>query len=473
MYTMKIYVSMFIVFFISIQLNAQEKTITGIVSDSSGLLPGVTVIVKGTSIGTQTDFDGKYSIKASVGDTLVFSFIGMVTIEKVIGTNSVINVVMNGDSLCLEEVVVTALGDKSSRKSLVPETKIILRGSSSISPKENQNIAGTLTAGEINDLEKWNEWRKLSKKEFEDRWEFHLKDKLKVIINDGNNNRLVNKEVFLYNNLNQLVCTSRTDSNGEAILFYNSRLNNKSKAYSIKVPFEDKVFGKYISKNINKVNLMIPSNSSVKNSVDIMFTIDATGSMGDEISYLKTELGNIIDRIDNQIKEKRLGLVFYRDKGDDYIVRDFDFTTDIEEVQNNLNSQYAKGGGDFEEAVEMALQVSLSKKWNKNAKARLLFLLLDAPPHFTKENVRIIKDQIEKAMRNGIKIIPIVASDADKELEFLMRFFSISTNGTYVFLTDDSGIGNSHLAPSTSEFEVEKLNDLIIRLIEKFTSTEV
>ena len=87
----------------------------------------------------------------------------------------------------------------------------------------------------------------------------------------------------------------------------------------------------------------------------------------------------------------------------------------------------------------------------------------------TQETVFTIKDQIKIAQQKGIKIIPIVASDANKNVEFLMRYFAISTNGTYVFLTDDSGIGNSHIKPTTKDFKVEKLNNLIIKLIKEYT----
>ena len=80
----------------------------------------------------------------------------------------------------------------------------------------------------------------------------------------------------------------------------------------------------------------------------------------------------------------------------------------------------------------------------------------------------MIKNEIKKAQEKGIKIIPIVASGADKTVEYLMRYFSVSTNGTYVFLTDDSGIGNKHLKPTTADFKVEKLNNLIVRLINKY-----
>ena len=85
---------------------AQEKTITGIVSDSNGTLPGANVVVKGTTRGIQTDMDGKYSIQAKEGETLVFSFIGMEDEERVVRKSNVINVVLRAGSVKLEEVVV-------------------------------------------------------------------------------------------------------------------------------------------------------------------------------------------------------------------------------------------------------------------------------------------------------------------------------------------------------------------------------
>ncbi|WP_242202811.1 SusC/RagA family TonB-linked outer membrane protein [Aestuariivivens insulae] len=98
---------------------AQEKTISGSVSDASGLpLPGATVLIKGTSSGTSTDFDGKYSIRAGQGDVLVFSFIGYVAQEITVGASNTINVAMSEDTAVLEEVVVTAFGIKRNPRNL-------------------------------------------------------------------------------------------------------------------------------------------------------------------------------------------------------------------------------------------------------------------------------------------------------------------------------------------------------------------
>jgi len=89
---------------------AQEKTISGTVTEGSGPLPGVTVLVKGTNNGTQTDFDGKFTISASTGDVLSFSYMGMISKDVTVGTSNTLNVIMQEDANLLEEVVITAYG---------------------------------------------------------------------------------------------------------------------------------------------------------------------------------------------------------------------------------------------------------------------------------------------------------------------------------------------------------------------------
>jgi len=120
---------------------AQEKTITGTVSDETGALPGVSVVIKGTSTGTETDFDGKYSINANTGDVLVFSFVGMTTQEKTVGLAAVINVILVADNV-LEEVVVTALGIKRQTRALGYGTDVI-QGDDLVKARES-NIVNAL-----------------------------------------------------------------------------------------------------------------------------------------------------------------------------------------------------------------------------------------------------------------------------------------------------------------------------------------
>lgn len=99
---------------------AQDRTITGTVTsaEDNQPMPSVTVLIKGTNTATQTDIDGKYSIKANAGSTLVFSFVGYTAREVKLGSSATINIQLVTDSKQLGEVVVTALGIKREKKAL-------------------------------------------------------------------------------------------------------------------------------------------------------------------------------------------------------------------------------------------------------------------------------------------------------------------------------------------------------------------
>jgi hypothetical protein len=99
----------------------------------------------------------------------------------------------------------------------------------------------------------------------------------------------------------------------------------------------------------------------------------------------------------------------------------------------------------------------------------LAFLILDAPAHHEADVMRSLQNSVTLCARMGIRIIPVASSGVDKNTEFMLRFFAVATGGTYVFLTDDSGVGNSHIEASVGPHKVELLNSLIIRLIGLYT----
>ena len=122
---------------------AQEKTVSGTISDNSGALPGVSVVIKGTATGTETDFDGKFSITAKAGDVLSFSYLGYKTAERTIGDSNTVNVTMKEDANVLDEVVVTALGMSRQKKSLGYAVSKI--SADQISERSEGDIARVLT----------------------------------------------------------------------------------------------------------------------------------------------------------------------------------------------------------------------------------------------------------------------------------------------------------------------------------------
>tara|TARA_R110002126_G_scaffold282967_1_gene431850 strand:+ start:641 stop:3937 length:3297 start_codon:yes stop_codon:yes gene_type:complete len=120
---------------------AQEKTITGTVTDASGSLPGVSVIIKGGTTGTETDFDGKYTIKAKTGDVLVFRYLGYKTNEKTVGESNLINVKLAEDANVLDEIVVVGYGT-TTKKSFTGTASVV--STENIDAKAVSNIAQAL-----------------------------------------------------------------------------------------------------------------------------------------------------------------------------------------------------------------------------------------------------------------------------------------------------------------------------------------
>ncbi|MDJ0955199.1 MAG: SusC/RagA family TonB-linked outer membrane protein [Acidimicrobiia bacterium] len=128
---------------------AQEKAISGTVTDQDGLpLPGVNIVIVGTTTGTQTDFDGNYAIRASEGQTLEFTYIGQRTVTAVVGASNTINIQMEEDAQALEEVVVTAVGIEREERSLgysvttVDEEQVTARPEADIARVLQGKVAG-------------------------------------------------------------------------------------------------------------------------------------------------------------------------------------------------------------------------------------------------------------------------------------------------------------------------------------------
>jgi len=338
-----------------------------------------------------------------------------------------------------------------------------------------QPQGGLVTAGEWNDLDNWAFYQKTLMKEpfkgFPDDWQMYTNHRIAVAIT-AKNKPAANATVTLFRN-DTPIWTAKTDNLGRAELWVGAFQKEKElnpTLLRLKVN-EQWVSTAAISETqVNRIALdeTLPSPT---NLVQIAFMVDATGSMGDELEFLKMDLKKVINeaqKANNQLKIST-GTVFYRDEGDEYVVKHSPFTEDINQTTEFISLQRADGGGDFPEAVDKALVQLNQLQWQPQARTRIAFLVLDAPPHNKPAVISSIQYSVKTAAASGIKLIPVVASGIDKTTEFLMRFIAMYTNGTYVFITDHSGIGNKHLEPSVGEYQVEKLSDLMVRLIKKYS----
>ena len=338
-----------------------------------------------------------------------------------------------------------------------------------------QPQSGLVTAGEWNDLDNWDFYQKTLMKEpfkgFPDDWQMYTNHRIAVAIT-AKNKPAANATVTLFRN-DTPIWTAKTDNLGRAELWVGAFQKEKelnTALLRLKVN-EQWVSTATISETqVNRIALDETLPSPTK-QVQIAFMVDATGSMGDELEFLKMDLKKVINEVqkaNNQLKIST-GTVFYRDEGDEYVVKHSPFTEDINQTTEFISLQRADGGGDFPEAVDKALVQLNQLQWQPEARTRIAFLVLDAPPHNKPAVISSIQYSVKTAAASGIKLIPVVASGIDKTTEFLMRFIAMYTNGTYVFITDHSGIGNKHLEPSVGEYQVEKLSDLMVRLIKKYS----
>lgn len=216
--------------------------------------------------------------------------------------------------------------------------------------------------------------------------------------------------------------------------------------------------------DMQAVTLTVAGQAHAVRALDLVLVLDTTGSMGDEMAYLQAELYKIVERLkrDAGNVDLRIGLIVYRDAGDDYIVRSYPLSGDIRSVRETLDLQDADGGGDTPEAVDRAMMAATQMQWRGDA-AKAVLLVADAPPH--SEAVGATLEATERLRSEGVQIVPVAASGVEDSAQYVMRTMAVLTQGRYIFLTDDSGVGNAHAEPDVSCYVVTRLDQLIARVL--------
>jgi hypothetical protein len=217
--------------------------------------------------------------------------------------------------------------------------------------------------------------------------------------------------------------------------------------------------------------MLMPKNeqSQQRTKVDVLFLLDTTGSMGDEIDQLKGTIRIVADRLTSlpSNPDLRLGLTKYRDIGDEYLTKTTDFTSDINAFSQTLNGATADGGGDTPEAVDEALASALSEPSWRSDSIQLIFLVADAGPHIDRQVQQPYTTSMRKAAARGIKIFPVASSNTDDAAEFVFRQLAEFTGARFVFLS--YGATGAAVGPDTdiqkSDYQELALNDLIVRLV--------
>ena len=325
-----------------------------------------------------------------------------------------------------------------------------------------------LTAGVWNDNDNWPFFTNLVSSGFVEFPSYGINPVNRVKVNVRNDaGQPMRGETVELKEEDRVLWTAKTDKNGCAYLFYNNgqhpteaRCGDSWDSLSINAADESGQ-GTTSAANV-EANIVIGGTSKQVQGVQVAFIVDTTGSMSDELAYLQKDFSSIAS--ETAAENVYFSTAFYKDEGDDYVVRSNGFTNDVNQIKSQLAAESASGGGDTPEAVAQVLTdvIVNNQEWNDDY-AHIAFLIFDAPPHDGTDQE--IDAAVRAAAAKGIHVVPVVASNAERNTELFGRALAICTGSSYVFLTDDSGIGNSHLEPIVGDYQVEKLHDIIVRLI--------
>jgi hypothetical protein len=184
------------------------------------------------------------------------------------------------------------------------------------------------------------------------------------------------------------------------------------------------------------------SQAVAKPTIEVAFVLDTTGSMGGLIEGAKRKIWSIATAIadGNADADIRMGLVAYRDIGDDYVTRTYDLTTDIQDLYANLLAVKARGGGDWPESVNEALDVAINKlQWTPGSEARrIVFVVGDAPPHMDYAQDTKYPVTLSVARQKDIVVNTILAGSA-RDTERVWRDIAQNGNGRFIPIPQDGG----------------------------------
>ena len=336
-----------------------------------------------------------------------------------------------------------------------------------------------LKAGEVDDNQRWNEYLQfVADYEGPQVHRTSLTDRQIIVVLDREGNPVPNALVTVSDNGKELA-EYLTYADGRTLLFPDALLTSRSgesqgekDQLTVSVERDGFTAKKSITLGEAKTHAITLDGKMTYGSsvlLDVLFLLDSTGSMEDEIQQIKATLQSIAKRVSNLPANPnlRFGMVSYRDREDSYVTRLHDFDGNVERFQQTIRGVRASGGGDYPESLNQALHEAVNDaSWRENA-IRLTFLIADAPPHLDYPQDEDYAAEMVRAREKGIKIFSVASSGLDEQGEYIFRQIAQQTMGNFLFiLYKDGPQGRLDTPHSVEQFTVNNLDGLIVRLIE-------
>ena len=300
-----------------------------------------------------------------------------------------------------------------------------------------------------------------------------VSERIGLRILDREGKSIPNAGVRIYDG-EQLLCEGQTYADG-GFLFFPSEYGGARQQYraifSVDQLEESLSFDRYGKRNL-ETRLGMKRQVTEQVPLDLLFILDTTGSMGEEINRLKVtiELINLNIASLSVEPQVRFGMVLYRDRGDQYVTEVVPLTADLDSFTRSLGKVEAGGGGDQPEDLQEALSDAVKNvAWNTGG-IRLSFIITDAPPHLDYGQEFTYVDAAREARRQGVKIFSVGTSGLDLAGEYVLRQVSQYTAAKYIFLThgeqgeSEGGTAGSVSHHTGANYQTDRLEAIIIRI---------
>lgn len=360
-----------------------------------------------------------------------------------------------------EEISERDTGDPSSSDSRVsPSTT-------------NRPSASGLRAGFADDNKQFNYFVNfLEKYRKVPHFPLKIDERIRFQVEDAEGDSIANADITIAVG-NKVIVSGKTMADG-SFLFFPGEYSRNYQIYDVSADIGSDILKTAISRDGQRV-VTIKSGSirQVPQTVplDIVFIMDTTGSMGEEIQRLKTTIELIHLNLTSLSSrpEVRFGMVLYKDVGDEYNTKVIPLTKDLDDFQTALNKVEASGGGDYPENLQAALDDTINTMdWNTEG-IRLGFMITDAPPHLDYDDGLSYADSAKQGKERGIKLFSVGTGGLDITGEYVLRQIAQYTSAKYIFLTygetgeSEGGSAGTVSHHTGANFQTDKLEAIIIR----------
>ena len=325
-----------------------------------------------------------------------------------------------------------------------------------------------LTAGEVDDNQRWTEYL-----QYRDEYrgprihDVDVSERYTITVRDPLGRPVPNAAVSVAAG-EEPIFEGRTYANGQT-LFFPRAFPETANAQAFRLKVEKDGISQSLDAERGQefewtVQLDVDQSYGDSVPLDLLFLLDATGSMEDEIDQIKTTLLSISERI-NELPSRpdlRFGMVTYRDRGDEFVTRLYDFDANVPAFLSTIQDVVAADGGDTPESLNEALHVAVHRPdWRLDDAIRLIILVADAPPHLDYAEDYDYAEEMIEANRRGMKVFAIASSGLDNQGEYIFRQIAQHTMGRFLFI-----LYGGETPHSVSDYSIENLDDLVVRLVQ-------